>query len=49
MAKTRWFWQEQGMNKEPVLCKPKLLRSRTTLDPAEFERLSLAFDTAWQR
>lgn len=33
---------------EPVFRKPKLLRTLTTLDPAEFERLAAAFDTAWQ-
>ena len=36
------------MNLEPVFRKPKLLRTLTTLDPAEFERLAAAFDTAWQ-
>ena len=36
------------MNMELVLRKPKLLRTLTTLDPAEFERLAAAFDTAWQ-
>ena len=36
------------MNMEAVFRKPKLLRTLTTLDPAEFERLVVAFDTAWQ-
>ena len=36
------------MNMESVFRKPKLLRTLTTLDPAEFERLAAAFDAAWQ-
>ena len=36
------------MNMEPVFRKPKLLRTLTTLDLAEFERLAVAFDTVWQ-
>ena len=36
------------MNLERVFRKPKLLRTLTTLDPGEFERLAAAFDVAWQ-
>ena len=36
------------MDMERVFRKPKLLRTLTTLDPGEFERLLAAFDAAWQ-
>ena len=36
------------MDIERVFRKPKLLRTLTTLDPGEFERLLVAFDAAWQ-
>ena len=36
------------MNMERVFRKPKLLRTLTTLDPGEFERLLVVFDAAWQ-
>ena len=36
------------MDMERVFRKPKLLRSLTTLDAGEFERLLVAFDAAWQ-
>ena len=37
------------MDMERVFRKPKLLRTLTTLDPGEFERLLVAFDAAWQK
>ena len=36
------------MDMERVFRKPKLLRTLTTLDPGEFERLLAAFAAAWQ-
>ena len=36
------------MDLERVFRKPKLLRSLTTLDAGEFERLVVAFEAAWQ-
>ena len=33
---------------ERIFRKPKLLRTLTTLDPGEFERLLVAFNAAWQ-
>lgn len=33
---------------ERVIRKPRLLRTLTTLDPGEFERLAEAFDAVWQ-
>ena len=36
------------MDMERVFRKAKLLRTLTTLDPGEFERLLVAFDAAWQ-
>lgn len=36
------------MDMERVLRKARLLRTLTTLDPGEFERLPAAFATAWQ-
>ena len=36
------------MDIERVFRKPRLLRTLTTLDPGEFERLLAAFETVWQ-
>src|ERR1700709_356150 len=36
------------MDIERVFRKPRLLRTLTTLDPGEFERLLVAFDAVWQ-
>lgn len=36
------------MDIERIFRKPKLLRSLTTLDAGEFERLAAAFEAAWQ-
>ena len=36
------------MDMARVFRKPKLLRTLTTLDPGEFERLLLAFEAAWR-
>lgn len=36
------------MDMERIFRKPKLLRSLTTLDAGEFERLALALEAAWQ-
>ena len=36
------------MDMERIFRKAKRLRTLTTLDPGEFERLLVAFDAAWQ-
>ena len=36
------------MDTERIFHKPRLLRSLTTLDAAEFTRLAAALDAAWQ-